>query len=752
MRRPLLCGIALLLLTAPSAAGQQPDPSRLTIDRLYASAEFRPESVGPTRWLDGGSAYTTLEAAAGGRGQDLVRYEAATGARSVLVTAAQLTPAGAAAPLDVEAYDWSPDGTRLLLFTASRPVWRENNRGDYWLLDRTAGTLQQLGGPEAGPSSLLFAKFSPDGRRVGYVRDRNLYVEEPATGRILALTTDGSATVINGTFDWVYEEELGLRDGWRWSPDGSTIAYWQLNTEGVRDFALINTTDSLYSQVTRIQYPKAGERNSAARIGVVSAAGGETRWFTFPGDPREHYLARMDWAASSRELVIQRLNRPQNRNDVLLADVVTLATRPVLVETDRAWVDVVDDLVWVQGGRAFTWLSERDGWNHLYLVSRDGRKVTLLTPGEFDVLSVLAVDAASGFAYYIASPGAPSQRYLWRVRLDGRGRPERLTPAGLVGTHEYQLAPGQQFAWHTWSTMTTPPVQQLIRLPAHAAVRTVVANEALKARVDALARGPVEFFDVELGHGVTLPAYLIKPVDFDSTRRYPVVFFLYGGPGSQQVVDRWGGYYLWHTYLAQQGIAVAVVDNRGTGGMGRDFRKIIHGRLGVVETQDQAGAARLILASRPWLDPARVGIWGWSFGGFMTLNAMLQHPEVYTAGISVAPVTHWKFYDNIYTERYNGLPQENPAGYAAGSPLTYARQLKGDLLLVHGTGDDNVHVQNTEAMIDAFVAANVQFRLFEYPNRNHGIAGGNTRRHLFTLMSEHWRRAFFATPPAPMVP
>jgi dipeptidyl-peptidase-4 len=745
--RSLLCSLGVLLLAAPVRA-QQADPSRLTIDRLYASADFRGETFGPTRWLDGGTAYTTLETAASGKGRDLVRYETATAARSILVTAAQLTPAGAAQPLEVEDYDWSPDGAKLLVFTESRPVWRQNNRGDYWVLDRSAGTLRKLGGAQAKPSTLLFAKFSPDGRRVGYVRENNLYVEDLTTGAITALTTDGSRTTINGTFDWVYEEELGLRDGWRWSPDGATIAYWQLDATGVRDFALINNTDSLYAQVQPVQYPKAGEQNSAARVGVVPSTGGATRWFAFEGDPREHYLARMEWAASSRELIIQRLNRLQNRNDVVLADARTLAIRPVLVETDSAWVDVVDDLVWMPDGKAFTWMSERDGWNHVYLVSRDGRKTTLLTPGDYDVLKVLAVDTRGGHVYYVASPGAPAQRYLWRARLDGKGRAERLTPAGLAGTNDYQLSPDARWAWHTFSTMTAPPVMDLVQLPTHASQRVVMANEGLKSRVAQLKTGSVEFFRAALGDGLELPAYLIKPVGFDPAKTYPIVFFVYGGPGSQQVVDRWGGYYLYHQMLAQQGFAVAVVDNRGTGAMGRDFRKIIYGRLGVVETADQAAAARWILERNPWIDRGRVGIWGWSFGGFMTLNAMLQHPDVYAAGIAVAPVTHWKFYDNIYTERYNGLPQQNAKGYDAGSPLTYAGNLRGDLLLVHGTGDDNVHLQNTDAMINAFVAANRQFRLFEYPNRNHGIAGGNTRRHLFTMMTEHWRRALQGGTPA----
>lgn len=735
--------VALTVAVLPVALSAQ-DPGRLTLDRLYSSAEFRSQTFGPARWLEGGAAYTTLEPGAGGKGQDIVRYDTEKATRTVLVSAAQLTPAGAREPLTIEDYDWSPDLAKVLIFTESRPVWRQNNRGDYWLLDRASGAIRKLGGAAAKPSSLLFAKFSPDGGRIGYVRENNLYVEDVATGAITALTGDGSRTLINGTFDWVYEEELGLRDGWRWSPDGATIAYWQLNADSVRNFAVIDNTDSLYSQVVEVQYPKAGGKNSAARVGVVPAAGGATRWFDFPGDPRENYLARMEWAANSTELVIQRLNRLQNTLDLVLADARTGAITPVLTEKDSAWVDVVNDLVWTEDGKAFTWVSERDGWNHVYLVSRDGKKVTLLTPGAFDVINVESVDTKGGFVYYVASPDNVAQRYLWRVRLDGKGKAERLSPTGQAGTHAYTLAPNNRYAWHTFSTMTTPPVIDLVRLPTHQVMRTVVENRELRRKVEQLTRGTPEFFTVDAGGGVTLKAFMLKPANFDPSRKYPILFHLYGGPGSQTVLDSWGGYYLYHTMLTQQGMIVAVVDNRGTGARGRDFKKVIYGRLGVIETQDQAAAAKAILHDRPYLDPSHVGIWGWSFGGFMSLNAILQHPEIYTTSVAVAPVTHWKFYDNIYTERYNGLPQQNAKGYDAGSPLTYVDSLRGSLLVVHGSGDDNVHYQNTESLVNALVKANKQFDMMEYPNRTHSIAGGNTRRHLFEKITRYFTQHLLA--------
>lgn len=718
------------------ALAQQPDSSQLTLARIYASPEFRADYFGPSRWVDGGAGYTTLEPGAGNKGQDVVRYDTEKGTRQVLVPASQLVPPGATEPLDIEDYAWSPDAKYLLVFTNSRPVWRQNNRGDYWLLERASGRLRKLGGADAPPSSLLFAKFSPDGTRIGYVRQNNLYVERVDDGAITQLTGDGSRTLINGTFDWVYEEELDLRDGWRWSPDGRTIAYWQLNADRVRDFLLIDNTDSLYSFTKPVQYPKAGQENSAARIGFVGADGGPTRWLEIEGDPRNHYLARMDWAESSDEVVIQRLNRLQNTNEVLLGDRRTGQVRSILTERDSAWVDVGNDLYWLQRGASFTWMSERDGWRHLYVVSRDGRSVRLITPGAFDVLSVEGVDDKGGWVYYTASPDNPAQRYLFRARLDGKGKAERLSPA-IPGTHAYDLAPDYRHAIHTWSRLEVPPVIDLVRLPKHQTVRTLEDNARLRATMAAIRRSPVEFTSIDLPDSVKAPAWLLRPAGFDSTRKYPLVFYVYGGPATQTVLDRWLGvpHHLFHLFLAQQGFAVASVDNRGTPApLGRAWRKVIYGRMGVLETEEQAAAAK-ILGRLPWVDSTRIAIWGWSNGGFVSLNALFRFGDVYRSAVAVAPVTHWALYDNIYTERYNGLPSDNRAGYDAGSPLTHVAGLKGDLLIVHGSGDDNVHFQNTEMLINALVAARKPFQLMEYPNRNHGLPGAATRLHLFQTIT-----------------
>ena len=750
MRR-LLALLALTVLVPAVPATAQDDPSLLTIRRMYQSPEFAVHPFGPSRWLGDGSAYTTVEASADGPGADIVRYDVERGDRQVLVAARQLVPQGDSLPLDIEDYAWSPGEKQLLVFTNTRPVWRLNTRGDYWLLDRASGRLRKLGGNQAKPSTLMFAKFSPDGARVGYVRENNLYVEDLASGAITALTTDGSRTIINGTFDWVYEEELMdyYADGWRWSPDGQSVAYWQLNADKVKNFYLVNNTDSVYSRVIPVQYPKVGEANSAAQVGVVAAAGGDTRWLQIAGDPREHYIPRMEWAAGSTEIILQRLNRRQNVNEVMLGDARTGQVRTVLTERDSTWTDVVNDVVWLDEGKRFTWVSERNGWKHAYAVTRDGRTVRPVTSGKFDVIEIVGIDAKGGWLYYIASPDNPTQRYLFRSRLNGKGAPERITPARESGTHAYDVSPNYRYAIETYSSYGNPPIVRLIRLPGHEAIRTLEDNRQLRSRVAALKRGPIEWLSIKAEDGATMPGVLMKPVGFDSTKQYPLLFFLYGGPGDTEVDDLWGGYFLWHTMLTQKGYMVAIVDNRGTPApLGRAFRKAINGQMGVPETRDQAVAARALM-ERSYVDRNRIGIWGWSYGGFMALNALFQHADIYRTAIAVSPVTHWSLYDNVYTERFNGLITENREGYDRGSPISYVAGKRGDLLLVHGGGDDNVHYQNTELLINALVAANQPFEFMEYPNRTHCICQGkNTTAHLFTMMTRFLDRTLLNPPGA----
>jgi dipeptidyl-peptidase 4 len=748
MRQRILLIPVFLLILIP-VLGQQGDPSLLTLDSIFT---FRTKSLGPVRWQTDGSGYLALEPSNSQKSAvDIVRYEATSGARTVKVPAEKLIPNGASTALNIEEFAFTQDEQKVLIFTNSARVWRSNTRGDYWVLDLSNGTLRKLGGAEAKPSSLMFAKFSPDGTRVGYVRDNNIFVETlTGDSNVAQITKDGTRYIVNGTFDWVYEEELFCRDGFRWSPDSKQIAYWQLNSEGVKEMQLINNTSALYPVVTSFPYPKAGETNSAARVGIIPANGGATRWFEIAGDPRNNYLPRMEWAANSDEVVIQQLNRLQNTNVVMLGDAKTGKVHPVLTEREDTWVDVAwgdidwdktgiarGDIEWIDNGQRFLWASERDGWRHIYSVSRDGRDLKPITPGNYDVISVESVDSRNGWIYFLASPDNATQRYLYRTRLDGKGREERLTPTTSAGVNGYDISPRGDVAIHFYSNFNRVPSTSIVRLPDHSQIRSLIDNQSVQDRLAKLKQTPTEFFKVDIGEGVQLDGWMIKPPDFDSHKRYPVLFFVYGEPWSQTVLDLWAGRdRLWHQMLAQQGYLVVSVDNRGTPApRGRAWRKSIYRKMGIVNSGDQAAAAKAI-ARWPFVDPSRIGIWGWSGGGSSTLNAMFRYPDVYSVGISVAPVPDIRYYDSIYQERYCGLPQDHPDEWKQSSPITFAGQLKGSLLLIHGTGDDNVHYQGSEALINALIAANKQFSMMSYPNRSHGIyEGQGTTRHLFGLMT-----------------
>jgi dipeptidyl-peptidase-4 len=738
--------VALTASARPCAA----QGDSLSIARIWDSGEFSARGVTQIRWLDDAS-YTTLEPSRSTRGaqgaRDLVRHDAATGQTQLLVAASDLVPPGASAPLTIANYAWSDDRAQLLIFTNTRRVWRVNSRGDYWVYNLASKTLKKLGG-DAPASTLMFAKFAPDGRRVAYVRQNNLYVEDVASGRITPLTSDGSKTIINGTFDWVYEEELGMRDGFRWSPDGARIAYWQLDASGVRDFLLINDTDSLYSFTIPLQFPKAGTTNSAARVGVVSAAGGPTTWLQIEGDPRNNYIARMQWAGNSTDVAVQQLNRRQNTLRLFFGDAASGRVRLILTESDSAYVDLWDNgqlfadrqdhLRWTGDGTRFYWVSDRDGWRRLYLVSRDGTRMTPISPPNVDITQVSAIDEAGRWAYYLAAPNDPTRRYLYRVRLDGSFANERLTPSDRPGTHGYNVSPTGKWSVHTYSTFDTPPVIDVVQLPAHQSARVLQDNAELRVKLAQVRTGRAEFFRVDIGDGVQLDGWMMKPSDFDPIKKYPVLFEVYGEPAGTTVNDAWGGEgMLWHQYLADKGYLVMSLDNRGTPApRGRAWRKSIYRRVGVLSAQDQANGLRAIIAKYRFVDSTRIGIWGWSGGGSMTLNTLFRYPELYHTGMAVAPVPDLRLYDTIYQERYTGLPDADSAAYALGSPLNFAQNLKGNLLLVHGSGDDNVHYQGTERLVNELVRHGKPFQLMVYPNRSHGIfEGEGTTIHVYSLLT-----------------
>ena len=709
-----------------------------TLSAIFTKHEFDVKHFGPARWLNDGSAYTTVEPSATvPHGEDIVQYDTATGKRSVLVAAEKLAATPGGAPMKIDDYHWSDDSKQLLIFTNTKKVWRLNTRGDYWILDLSSGRLKKLGG-DAPESSLMFAKFSPDGKSVAFIRSNNIYVQDLATDHIRALTGDGSATRINGTTDWVTEEELSLRDAFRWSPDSHSIAYWQFDTTGVGQYSLINDTKEEYPVVTTYSYPQPGTTNSAVRVGVVSVEGGPTKWMSLPGDPREHYVPRMEWVKNSnQQLVLEYLNRLQNLNQVLLADVHSGAVRTLFEDKDPAWVDYVRSLEWVQGDKGLLWLSERDGWRHAYVISLPDGKATAITNFPADVITEIGADDAGQWFYFIASPDDATRKYLYRSRVDGSATPQRVTPASEPGTHSYDISPDGKWAFHTFSTFDHPPVTELVSLPEHKVIRVLEANDAVDHKVQEVISGPTEFFQVPVANGVKLDGWMIKPPDFNANKKYPVLVYVYGEPAGATVTDAWGGSRrLLHALIARQGYLVVSFDNQGTPApKGREWRKSVYGDVGVLSSEQQAQAIQELAKERPYIDSSRLAIWGWSGGGSNTLNMMFRYPGLFKAGIAVAPVADQRHYDTIYQERYMGLPEQNAKGYHDGSPITFAQGLSGKLLIVHGSGDDNVHFQGTELLINRLVELGKPFDMMDYPNRTHSISEGpGTSLHVHSLI------------------
>jgi len=725
---------AVLFGLFPASVSAQVTPTLQEWMRRLGTAEFAAARGGSGRWVDDGAGYTTLERSTAGA-VEIVRYETATGKREIWMSADRLTPPQLGKPLSFGDYAVSLDGKKMIFSVNPRPTMIRKIAFDYWVLDKNDGSWRKLGGD--APAGVLYAKLSPDGAKAAYVRDNNLYVEDVRGGTITRLTEDGSPMIINGTSDWVYEEEFGLRDGFEWSPDSRRIAYFQFDQSSVPEFALINYTDALYPVITKYPYPKPGQTNSAVRIGVVEAAGGPTRWIEAPGDPRNIYIARMDWAANSEEVIFQHLNRLQNTNNVFLAEASTGKSRLLYEDKDEAWVDINDSFVWLEKGKTLLFVSERDGWRHAYAVSRDG-KARLITPEPFDLTQIAGIDEVRGWLYYGASPENATQRYLYRSRLDGK-KTERVTPAGAPGSHSYNLSPDCRWAFHNYSAFALPALSEMISLPDHKTARVFTDNAALRAKVEPILAGRTEMFQVTVDDGVKIDGWLIRPAKFDPAKKYPIIVYVYGEPAGTTVTDSWGGNgRLLSAAMADEGYLIASFDNRGTPApKGRAWRKVVYGSIGVLASKEQAAALRALAASHPYVDLDRVGVYGWSGGGSMTLNLMFRSPELYKVGVAGAPVPDQTLYDSIYQERYMGLPADNAQGYRDGSPISFASGLQGKLLIIHGTGDDNVHFQGTQRLLNRLIELNKQFHFMEYPNRRHGIGGPHLENLRYGFLLEY---------------
>ncbi len=692
------------------------------------------------RWTKDGNAYTRTE------GSEVVAYTLPTQQKTGLITKAQLTPKGVEKPLNVRNYALSDDGSKALIYTNTKKVWRYDTRGDYWVLDLKTNALFQLGQGQP-TSSLMFAKFSPDGSKVAYVSEHNLFVEDLISHKIKPLTNNGTRRMINGTFDWVYEEEFACRDGFRWSPDGKSIAYWQIDATKIRDFLMINNTDSVYAYNVPVEYPKVGESPSPYKILVANVASGKTLQMNIEGDPQQTYVPRMEWVPNTNDIIIQQLNRKQNQSKIIVGQALTGKTKTIYTETDEAWIDTKERWAdeqagweWLNGGKEFLWVSEKDGWRHIYKIDLAGKE-TLLTKGNYDIVKIPLIDEANGYVYFTGSPQNALQNYLFRIKLDGTTDMQAVMPNAPAGTHDYVLSPNGKFARHSFSSANIPPMTEWINLADHS---PLTEKESISTKMATLkVNKRVEFFKLKTEDGIDIEGWMVKPANFDSTKRYPIVFNVYSEPAAATVQDTYGTGFnnLYVGDMAKDGYIYASLDNRGTPlPRGRAWRKSIYRKVGIVNIRDQAMAVKQI---RKWnyVDSSRVAVHGWSGGGSATLNLLFQYPQLYQTGISVAAVGNQLCYDNIYQERYMGLPQENREDFVNGSPITYAKNLVGNLLYIHGTGDDNVHYQNAEMLVNELIKHNRQFQFMPYPNRSHSISEGEgTRKHLSTLFTNYLKQ------------
>ncbi len=699
----------------------------------------QPFGMGGVNWMQDGNSYTSVEK------YSIVKTELPNLTKTVLFDLDKVFPKDESHPRNISSFALSRDMKQILLKINTKTQYHKIT-GEVWVYDSAAGKIFQLG-KTLKPEGLMYPKFSPDGSRVAYVyQDKsnqkvvyNIYVEEVKTGKIRQLTFDTRDRSINGTFDWVYSEELFCTDGFRWSEDGTRIAFWNIDASKVRNYLMLNTTDSTYSYTVPVEYPKAGEDPSPAKIGVVEVATAKTKWMNLEGDPRQNYLTKMEWSAKN-ELIIQQLSRKQNVSKILVANTISGSSKLLWSDTDLAWVDLEATWNtnngagwnWIEGGKAFVWASEKDGWRHLYRIGLDGKE-SLITSGAFDVIKIFLIDEPGNTIYFAATPENATQRYLYATKLDGSEAPRRITPAEFTGTNDYLISPNGKWGRHSFSSHLYTPASEWVALPAHAPVDP--AKGILKNLKEDQMGKQISFFKVTTEDGVTLDGWIAKPKDFDATKKYPVFFYVYGEPWGCTTFDnaRLGRSGQFGGNIADMGYLYVAVDCRGSmAPRGREWRKSIYRKIGRLNIRDMALGAKEVL-KWSFCDTSRVAVHGWSGGGSSTLNLMFQYPEIFKTGIAVAAVANQLAYDNAYQERYMGVPTETREDFIAGSPYTYAKNLKGNLLYVHGTGDDNVHYANAEKLINELIKYNKPFQMMIYPMRSHGIyEGEGTSQHLTT--------------------
>ena len=722
MKRLLAVALTMAILGGVAAQNKH-----ITLEDIWSKGTFRASGISSIRSMQDGEHYCVLTRSG------IEKYSYKTGEREGVVCAFSDPMRKNARPMPViESYAFSQDEQKILLSAEFEPIYRHSGVSSYYIYYVADGQMECIT-REGGKQRLT--TLSPDGRMVAFVRNNNLYVMNLGSKQEIQVTEDGKINeVIYGTTDWVYEEEFSITQGFYWSPDSKKIAFYRFDESKVKEYSM-QMWGELYPENYTYKYPKAGEDNSVVDVLIYDLATRKTLKLDV-GSQNDQYIPRIQWSQDPNKLAVMRMNRLQNKMEMLLADATTGALRPIYTETADTYVEVPDTWMFLKDGKHMLFTSERDGYNHIYLYSLDGGDALQITKGNYDVVSVCAVDEKEGRIYYLSHESSPLNKELYAIDFKGK---KKTKLSDKPGWYSANFSANCKYYISTFTDANTPPVYTLHNNSGKL-MKTLQDNAELKQRMKEYGVGRKQFGTLTTSMGTELNYYIILPPDFDSTKRYPLFFYVYGGPGNQQVTNSYGyNDYYWFHMLAQQGYVVACFDGRGTGGRGAHFKKMTYRNMGKFECEDAVEAARWF-GRKPWIDESRIGIFGWSFGGYLSTLSILKGHEVYKTAIAVAPVITWRYYDNIYTERFLQRPQDNPRGYDDNSPLNFAHLLKGNYLLVHGTGDDNVHFQNAVDMVTALETAGKQFEFRIYPNKNHSIYGGNTRLNLYQLMTDFIHR------------
>jgi len=690
----------------------------ITNQDIWTAPTFRANYVEGFNFLNDGKHYSRTEDG------NIVKYDITTGETAgVIFKGENMGDAG-----KFSNYTFNDGESKIVFSTDVEKIYRYSSRANYYVWDTKNETLT----PVADNAKQRNATLSPDGSKIAYVQNNDLYYKDLSSGKTTRITSDGKYNaIINGVTDWVYEEEFGIVRVFEWSPDSRRIAFLKSDESKVKEFTMPKYRGELYPEYVTFKYPKAGEDNAVVTLQMYDLKKGKTRKIDL-NNKADMYIPRLKWTQDKNQLCVFQMNRHQNELDVFLVNAKRGKAKKILSEKNKYYVDIHDNLTFLDNGKEFIWTSEQDGYNHIYLYDMKGKMKKQITKGEYDVTDFYGVDEDDERVYYQAAEKSPMQREVYSINFKGKKK-QKLS--ANEGSNRAQFSKTFDYLVNTHTAAGTPSSYTVHNADGEL-VRTIEDNKDLREKLNTYDISKPEFFDFKTSEGVKLNGWMIKPTDFDRAKKYPVLMYVYGGPNSQTVQDSWGGSnYFWHQSLVQQGYIIVSVDNRGTGARGEEFRKMTYQQLGKYETIDQIEAAKW-LGKQPYVDAERIGIWGWSYGGYMSSLCLFKGADLFSTAIAVAPVTNWKWYDTIYTERFMRTPQENSDGYEDNSPINHVDKMKGKYLLVHGMGDDNVHAQNSFEMVNALIKANKHFDTYFYPNRNHSIYGGNTRLHLYDKMTD----------------